>query len=402
MKLFIPWRLLSGRGPLPVERDLRLDFFRGLALFCIFIDHIPGNFLAWFTLQAVMCGDAAEVFVFVSGFTSGMVYSRTMEREGFLIAGTRMYHRVWQLYVAHIVLFVTLMATMWYTVVFLNTSREWFSGTATAIFLKEPGLALVRALSLQFQPSFTTILPLYIVCLALLPLVLAGFRSRPAVVILASLSLWLAVQFDERIALPAWPGPEGWIFNPFAWQALYYLAAWLGWRSNHGGVFWLDRRWQVYLAAGFVVAGFLIRFNWTLHGFYAPISSPISGDPLWRFLSKTDLGLIRFVNTFALALLVGHMTHPQGRFFASQAARPFVICGRNSLYIFCLGVLLAMFGRLVLNEVSGRVAMQFAVSAAGIAIMVGFAALLEWFAAVRARSGGRSLGVPMAGIETRA
>ena len=28
------------------ERDLRLDFFRGLALFCIFIDHIPNNILA--------------------------------------------------------------------------------------------------------------------------------------------------------------------------------------------------------------------------------------------------------------------------------------------------------------------------------------------------------------------
>lgn len=102
--------------------------------------------------------------------------------------------------------------------------------------------------------------------------------------------------------------------------------------------------------------------------------------------------LIRFINTFALALLVGNMTHPQGRFFASQAASPFVICGRNSLYIFCLGVLLAVFGRLVLNEVSGRVAMQFAVSAAGIATMFGFAALLEWFAAARAASGRKFLG----------
>src|SRR5205085_12656152 len=34
-------------------RDLRLDLFRGIALFLIFIDHIPGNVLSQFTLQSV-------------------------------------------------------------------------------------------------------------------------------------------------------------------------------------------------------------------------------------------------------------------------------------------------------------------------------------------------------------
>jgi hypothetical protein len=152
----------STRDPLPTERDLRLDFFRGLALFAIFIDHIPENFLAWFTLQAVMSGDATEVFVFTSGFTGGMVYSRTMDRNGFLIAGIRVFHRVWQIYVAHILMFITLMATLAYTSDVLKTSRyiEYYIGTEA--FLKEPGLALMRVLSLQYQPSFfMDVLPLY-------------------------------------------------------------------------------------------------------------------------------------------------------------------------------------------------------------------------------------------------
>ena len=399
-KLHILWDLFSTtRDPLPTERDLRLDFFRGFALFSIFISHLD-NLLARFTVQAVMCADAAEVFVFASGFTSGAVYSRTMEREGFLKAGIRVYHRVWQLYVAHLVLFITLTATNSYIADSFNTSRytEWLDTTA---FFKEPGVALVKLLSLQFQPSFMDILPLYIVCLTVLPLVLAGFRSRPGAVILASLSLWLAVQFDTRISLAIWPDPnEGWVFNPFAWQALYYLGAWIGWRSNHDEVFWADHRWLVYVAAGLVVAGFLIRFNWTLHGFYNSIPSSIAGEPVWRSLNKTDLGLIRFVNILALALLVGGMTHPQGRFFDSLAARPFVICGRNSLHIFCLGILLAVFGQVVLNEFFGRWFMQVAVSAAGIAIMVGFAALLEWFAAARATSRSRSLAAGSQALES--
>ena len=42
-------------------RDLRLDLFRGIALFLIFIDHIPGNVLSQFTLQSVVIGAAADM-----------------------------------------------------------------------------------------------------------------------------------------------------------------------------------------------------------------------------------------------------------------------------------------------------------------------------------------------------
>jgi hypothetical protein len=69
------------------ERDLRLDFFRGIALFSIFIDHVAWNsLLAQFTLQALGFSDAAEVFIFISGYTAGMVYGRAIERQGLLMA----------------------------------------------------------------------------------------------------------------------------------------------------------------------------------------------------------------------------------------------------------------------------------------------------------------------------
>jgi hypothetical protein len=48
------------------RRDLRLDACRGLALSFIFIDHIPGNSLAWLTLRNYGFSDTTEVFVFVS------------------------------------------------------------------------------------------------------------------------------------------------------------------------------------------------------------------------------------------------------------------------------------------------------------------------------------------------
>ena len=100
----------------PQPRDLRLDFFRGLALLLIFIDHIPENILSYFTLQAVQFFDAAEVFIFISGYTAALVYGRTLAVQGASYATAQTLRRAWQLYVAHIFLFVIFIAEVSYVV----------------------------------------------------------------------------------------------------------------------------------------------------------------------------------------------------------------------------------------------------------------------------------------------
>src|SRR5438093_5208456 len=96
----------SREGTQASERDLRLDFFRGLALFSIFIDHVDWNSpVAQFTLQSVGFSDAAEVLIFISGYTAGMVYGRAITHRGRLRAALRRYHGVWHVYVAPVLLF---------------------------------------------------------------------------------------------------------------------------------------------------------------------------------------------------------------------------------------------------------------------------------------------------------
>jgi hypothetical protein len=380
-----------------VGRDLRLDFFRGLALFCIFLDHLPNNWLAQFTLQSVMFGDAAEVFILISGYTAGMVYGRSMERQGFLIAAVRVGHRVWQLYVAHVFLFMIFMATVAYTVGTLNSSL-YAEEFLAADFLNEPGVAVIKALTLQFQPAYMDILPLYIVLLAAFPFMLAGFRSWPRVVLGVSFALWVVVQLDARLALPAYPGPNRvWYFNPMGWQALFFLGTWLGWRGLRDKSSWLDRSWLLGLAAGLALAGLVIRFSWTLHGLYHPIPALANTRFLWLFLSKGDLGLLRFANVLVLAVLVRRLISPRAPFLAGRAAWPFVACGRHSLHIFCLGILLSVLGHLVLSEFFGGFFMQLAVSAVGVAVMIAVAAFMDWFAAHTAARGPVAERVPTTG-----
>ena len=59
--------------PSGAERELRLDLFRGLALWLIFIDHLPNNVLTWFTIRNYGFSDATEIFIFISGYTSAFV-----------------------------------------------------------------------------------------------------------------------------------------------------------------------------------------------------------------------------------------------------------------------------------------------------------------------------------------
>ena len=196
----------------------------------------------------MMFSDAAEVFILISGYTAGIVYGRAMERQGFVIAGVRVYHRVWQLYVAHVFLFMMFIAMVAYTAGALNNSL-YAEEFGAANFLDEPGVAVAKALTLQFQPAFMHILPLYIVLLAVLPFVLAGFRSWPgALLSRPSRSGWRCSWTNGSRCRPI-PGPDGYglsIRSPG--RRCSFWGAWLGWRGTRGGVSWLGSRWLFCLA----------------------------------------------------------------------------------------------------------------------------------------------------------
>src|ERR1035441_10429115 len=97
-----------------VVRDLRLDLFRGVALWLIFLDHIPSNAVSWITIRNYGFSDATEIFVFISGYTAAFVYGRAMREHGFIVAGARVLKRAWQIYIAHVFLFAIYLAEITY------------------------------------------------------------------------------------------------------------------------------------------------------------------------------------------------------------------------------------------------------------------------------------------------
>jgi hypothetical protein len=367
----------------PPGRDLRLDLFRGLALWLIFLDHIPSNIVSWVTIRNYGFSDATEIFVFISGYTAAFVYGREMDNRGFVVASARILKRVWQIYVAHIFLFVVYMAEIAY--VASSFDNPLYSEEMGILnFLKQPDVTMIQAMLLKFKPANMDVLPLYIVLLGGFPPILWLLKRSLTLGLAASAALYAAtLRFDW--ALAAYPNGT-WFFNPLAWQLLFVFGAWcaLGGAERIAPV--ARSRPVFWLAVAYLVFAFAITLTW-----YVPRTGNYVPHWLtdWMYpIDKTNLDVLRFAHFVALAIVTLRYVPRNAPFLASPLMRPAILCGQHSLEIFCLGVFLAFAGHFAMVQLSDGIGMQILVSAVGIVAMVAVAALITWYKNVETRRHG--------------
>jgi hypothetical protein len=360
--------------PVASERELRLDLFRGLALWLIFIDHLPPNLLTWFTIRNYGFSDATEIFIFISGYTAAFVYGRAMRDAGVVVATARILRRVWQIYVAHVFLFTIFLAEISY----VATSFEnplYSEEMGILDFLKEPDVTIVQALLLRFRPVNMDVLPLYIVLMLGLPLILWLMR-RSADLTLALSVLLYAVTWQFDLYLSAYPNGF-WAFNPFAWQLLFVFGAW----CSQGGAARMSRILvspiTLWICFAYLLFSFFVTLTW-----YLPQLGHLMPKRLeqWMYpINKTDLDVLRFAHFLALAALTVRFLPKDWSGLKSPWLRPLILCGQHSLEIFCLGVFLAFAGHFLLAEFSGGTGLHFVISISGILIMSAAAWLFSWY-----------------------
>jgi hypothetical protein len=378
-------------------RDLRLDLFRGIALWLIFLDHIPQNIMNWLTIRNYGFSDATEIFIFISGYTAAFVYGRAMQERGFLIASARILRRAWQIYVAHIFLFTIFMAEIAY--VAATFDNPLYAEEMNILdFLKQPDVTIFQALLLKFKPVNMDVLPLYIVLLLLFPPMLWLLLRQPAFALAGSALVYvLAWNLDWN--LPAYPNGV-WFFNPFAWQLLFVFGAWCALGGAQRMTEVLHSRVVLALAAAYLVFAFAITLTW----YYEPFARFV---PIWLSdwmypIDKTNLDVLRFAHFLALAAITVRFVPRDWPALKSPWLQPAIICGQHSLEIFCLGVFLAFAGQFVISEWSGGPLIQTAISLLGILIMVATALLISWYKRMEGRgssSGVKSPDADLAGGE---
>ena len=363
------------------ERDLRLDLFRGVALWLIFLDHIPENVVNWFTIRNYGFSDATEIFIFISGYTAAFVYGRTMRERGFVLSSARILRRAWQIYVAHIFLFTIFMAEIAYVASTFDNPL-YAEEMKILDFLKQPDVTIFQALLLKFKPVNMDVLPLYIVLLLLFPPMLFFLLRQPNLALAGSAVVY-AFAWRLNWNLPAYPNGV-WFFNPFAWQLLFVFGAWcaIGGAQRLSAV--LRSRLVLAVAIAYLLFAFAITLTWHFKSLDRFVPVWLKD---WMYpIDKTNLDVLRFAHFLALASVTVYFVPRQWPGLKSAILRPAIVCGQHSLEIFCLGVFLAFAGQFIIAESSGGPLLQTGVSALGIFIMIAAANLLSWYKAIEGRS----------------
>jgi len=355
-------RWLDG-APSGQVRDARIDFFRGLALIFIFIDHIPGNAFANVTLTNFGFADAAEIFVLLAGYAAFLAYRRALSQD-LSVGLVKIGSRIGELYVAHlIVLMVCVLGLAVAARLFHNPI--YFEHLNLLPLSSNPVAATARALVLVYQPGYLNILPLYILLLLWLPVLLWLMRLSVAVALLASATLWAGSNLFAW-NLPSYPDAYGWVFNPFAWQLLFSLGAASANMFSKQAASWLRASWLFWIALAYLLFALVVAAPWTkLPGLQqARLLADFRTD-----LSKQYLSAWRLAHILALGHVAATLISPRATWLTRIWARPVINCGQHSLPIFCLSIILSLTGFVILQEAGHGVLLLAAVNIVGVALL---------------------------------
>ena len=349
------------------DRDLRIDAFRGIALWAIFLNHIPNNVGSWVTLRNYGFSDAAEVFMFVSGVTCALAYGKARRCEGWTAVIRRTLRRSWDIYVAFLLL--TLACAI---LVHLAGGGRLADESNTRILFDHLGATLAHAAILQYRPVNTDVLPIFVLLHLLFAPLLWLLLRLPNVTLGASLALYTLVHaFGWTI--PAWPNGH-WAFNPLAWQLLVVLGAW--WMIEDRSVRpWVTSRTARALAVLYLLFSLVIVLSPHIKPLDALIPQALS--QLIYPLDKSNLDPLRLVHFLAIAVLAAWLVPRDWSWLKTPVMRGAICCGQNSLPIYCVGVLLAFASHMALLGISDGLAMQIVLSLGGIGAMIATATLLS-------------------------
>ena len=181
--------------PRPIKkRSAAVDFFRGLGLLMVYVDHIVPNFWHVVTLKGVGLSDFAEIFVFLSGYVNAAIYGRVLDSGSMRVVVPALFRkttgRMLKLYAAHL----ATMAACFGLVTLFAARGVAVTQPQTGLFLADPPRYALRAILFQYAPFAHSVLPLYIVFVPFLPLIVLGLRRFPALTLLASAAIWLVAR----------------------------------------------------------------------------------------------------------------------------------------------------------------------------------------------------------------
>jgi len=354
-------------------RDARIDLFRGIANWFIFLDHIPDNVVNWITVRNYGFSGAADLFVFIAGYAASIVYAKMTVERGFVVGASRIFKRVWQLYAAYLVLFVIYLVTIT-DVAARYAAPELIYEFNVAGVVDHPVRMLIYGLLLEARPLNLDILQLYIVLMAFFPPVLWLMLRKPDLALAGSAALYVAARaFDWNLRSL----PDGnWYFNPYCWQLLFVLGAWFAFGGFEKSRALLRSSVLFYLA----IAYLLFALFMTMAGRFPELADMLPANLFFAFNpnDRVNLAPYRVLHLLAAIFVVTRFMRKDWPGLQWRIFAPLIVCGQQSLAVFCLGVFLSFAGHVALLLSWGSLLAQILVSVGGVAIMTLAAYYSSW------------------------
>ena len=328
----------------------------------------------WITTRNYGFSDAADLFVFISGYTASFVYARMMLDRGFIVGATRLTKRVWQLYVAHIILFVIYIASISYLALRFGDS-ELVNEFNVVGLVDNATETLRQGLFLKFKPVNLDVLPLYIVLMGLFPPVLWMMLRQPNWTMAAAIALWLVAR-QTGWNLSAYPAGT-WYFNPYCWQVLFVFGSWCALGGARKSMTVINHPVTLWFCIGYLILGLAM----TMAGKFPDSFGALF--PHWLYSTfnpndKTNLAPYRFIHFVVIVIMVIRFVPKTWPGLEWKVFDPLIVCGQQSLAVFCVGVFLSFVGHFELSMSSGSLFAQIFVSVTGIAIMTIVAYYISW------------------------
>ncbi|HTJ95783.1 MAG TPA: OpgC domain-containing protein, partial [Pararobbsia sp.] len=171
-------------------RSIDVDFFRGLVLIVIALDHVTGSFLSRFMLHAYAFCDSAEVFVFLGGYASAAAYCAVENRHGEHAAAWRFIRRSAEIYRAYL-LTALLMLLGGGLLALFDMNRPMLDIMEWHPFVSRPAHELLDIALFRRQPYLASVLPMYVAFALSVPLVVPLARRSPATALALSALVWV-------------------------------------------------------------------------------------------------------------------------------------------------------------------------------------------------------------------
>jgi hypothetical protein len=218
------------------------------------------------------------------------------------------------------------------------------------------------------------VLPLYIVLMGFFPPVLWMMLRQPGLTMLASIGLWLASrQFGWN--LPAYPGGS-WYFNPYCWQVLFVFGSWCALGGARKSRSIIDAPVTLYVCIAYLIFAMVM----TMAGKFPDFGALF---PHWLYETfnpndKTNLAPYRFLHFVTIVIMIIRFVPKDWPGLEWKIFDPVIVCGQQSLAVFCVGVFLSFVGHFELMMSSGSLFAQIFVSVTGIALMTIVAYYISW------------------------